>query len=91
MVSNTYIRFERHSYEDGYRELEEQLVLGPFDWVEVEGGTMNAEAEDGNVRHDPLAILEPEPHNWHWQIEGREGKWQYFVVFSHDGEDPPSG
>jgi len=74
------IKFERYCYPGGMRDIEAELTLGPFDWVEVEGDQMVAGAEDGNVRHDPLATFEPEPRNWHWVVEGYEGKWHYYVI-----------
>ena len=76
------IRFDRFVWNDaGIRDLDESLELGPFDWIEIETNVMCAAADEGAVRHDPLAVLHTEEGNWHWTIEDREGIWHYFVIY----------
>jgi len=79
------IRLERHSYVDGLRDLEEEVCLGPFDWIEVEGNRMVAEADSGNRRFDELAWCGG-AGRWETQ-DGR--KWDSYCIYPFTPEMQP--
>lgn len=83
------IRFES-------RERDEDYTLGPFDWIEIDGNIMVAEAQNGAVRHEELAALcqaaiVPNDDSYRpmrWETEdGR--RWNYFVIYTTKAPDTP--
>lgn len=79
---SVHIRFESPDYRSGEADEAEGIyTLGPFDWIEVEGRTMTAEAEDGAVRHEELASLNLVDLCWETE-DGR--RWHYFVIYESE-------
>ena len=80
------IRFERHSYTHGIRDVVDEVTYGPFDWIEAEGNQLIAESDEGQLRFDPLAIVAQVPRGAPtlWQTMDKR-QWHYFCVSAYAG------
>jgi len=82
------IRFqERWGYDDG--KVDRELVIGPFDFIEQEGGALIAEYVDSSERYETLAVLNTTEQVWYWEVAGHPGEWHYYCVYKGCGNDTP--
>lgn len=69
-----YLTFENH-------DTEESLQLGPFDWVEVDKGVINAESGAGDIRHEQIAVQNMVDGMWETEQDTDAiRRWHYFSV-----------
>jgi len=63
------------------RETDEHKILGPFDWIEIDGDKIIAESNDGNIRHEDIAIQQLDKGWWTDIDTDKAYSWPYFVIY----------
>lgn len=78
---SVYIRFEEHAYDEGGRLILREVELGPFEYVETELREVRTDQHEVS----PLATLYTPSENWHYKVQGQQGVFHQYTLYTKGG------
>ena len=75
-----FVRFEEHSYDEGERDLVREVEKGPFEYVEVEGREIRTDQHETRPLADLSTLLAP----FYYTVDGEEGEFQQYTIYTKE-------